>query len=63
MTKADWNKVHMYAKLLYHIRTDSVYNSEYVERAKAFEDRCKRNDRNDMIAEAERLCNERMNHK
>lgn len=60
MNKGDWNRAHMYANLLYHIRTDTVYNSLNVERVKALEDWFKRTGREDIIAEAERLCNERM---
>ena len=64
MTKADWNKTHMFAKLLYQVRTANtpMYHGE-IERLDYFYDWFKRTGREDIISEAERLCNERMNRK
>lgn len=62
MNKGDWNRAHMYAKLLFRIRAGKYPSSiADVERAKILHDWFKRTGREDVIKEAERLYNERVN--
>ncbi len=61
MNKADWNRAHMMGKLLYQVRTANtpMYHGE-IERLDSLYDWFKRTGREEIIKEAERLCDERM---
>jgi len=61
MTKGDWNRAHMLANLLYRIGTQSTPSSVDVERVNFLYTWLKQTGREDVITEAERLCNLRIN--
>ena len=56
MTKGDWNRAHMLANLLYRVGK-SKGSPVDVERITVMYEWLERTGRQDIIAEAERLCN------
>ena len=62
MTKADYNKAKMFSNVLYRIGTDAVTDPDDINRAEFLYTWCHQQGREDIIAEAERLCNKRYNN-
>lgn len=62
MTKADFNKAKMFSNILYRIGTDVVINPDDINRAEFLYAWCHQQGREDIIAEAERIRDKRMNN-
>lgn len=63
MTKADYNRAKMFSNILYRIGTDAVVDPVDVERSEFLYAWFNKTGRQDIIAEAERLCNKRYNER
>lgn len=63
MNKADYNKAKMFSNILFRIGTDAVVDPVDIERSEFLYAWCHQRGREDIIAEAERLCNKRYNER